>query len=239
LRFWTFIALVSILIALAIWYALSLDLSARLCKMGFETGPNYTCIDRDECDYGESVCGGSDNVCVNTIGSFVCHCKNGYLDVNGDGTTCRDIDECRIADPCSASYASCFNVPGSFECKCTTGYVMSKKSCVDINECNDATDMCDLNAQCINTPGSYRCKCNEPMFFGDGRNCDYIDGCWNEPCGVKHQCRPDTSLAGHFTCQCELPFINRENGCHCAIGYVEKHETCHDIDECDNARPRG
>ena len=56
LRFWIFIALVSILIALAILYALSLALSARLCKMGFENGPNYTCIDQDECVYGESVC---------------------------------------------------------------------------------------------------------------------------------------------------------------------------------------
>ena len=55
---------------------------------------------------------GGGNVCVNTIGSFVCYCKNGYLDLNGDGNECRDIDECRIANPCSAGYASCFNVPG-------------------------------------------------------------------------------------------------------------------------------
>ena len=105
---------------------------------------------------------------------------------------------------------------GSYKCKCNKGYEGSL--CSDVNECRENNHTCDKNAMCINTPGSYKCKCIEPNFFGDGKNCDYFDGCWSEPCGG-HKCLPDSSIPGEYACSCENPFILVNNNCRCKLGY--------------------
>lgn len=53
------------------------------------------CVDIDECASGDHQCLGGTATCTNTVGSYSCSCKNGYV---GDGTTsCVPIDEWYLA----------------------------------------------------------------------------------------------------------------------------------------------
>lgn len=63
-----------------------------------------------------------DPVCVNTIGSFECHCPPGY-EFNNVFGTCVDKNEC--ADPqahlCDEQAGEeCINLPGGYTCRCDT-----------------------------------------------------------------------------------------------------------------------
>lgn len=47
------------------------------------------------------------------LSKFECVCSDGWT---GDGFTCHDIDECKVANYCGKSQC-CVNIPGGFECK--------------------------------------------------------------------------------------------------------------------------
>ena len=54
---------------------------------------------------------------------FNCACQPGSEDVDGDGTTCREIDECTedaYAHNCG-QFTQCKNLELSFECSCIAG----------------------------------------------------------------------------------------------------------------------
>ena len=64
------------------------------CKTGFHNYVEYEgCVDIDECTEGSHNCISSRIQCMNTVGSFVCVCKEGYT---GSGKDCNDVDECKI-----------------------------------------------------------------------------------------------------------------------------------------------
>ena len=66
----------------------------------------------------------------------------------------------------------------------------------DVNECDTNNGDCDQN--CVNLEGSYECTCNSGFLLsGDGRICDDIDECLDEPCS--HTC---VNHPGYFTCEC-------------------------------------
>ena len=49
----------------------------------------YTCNDINECTCGDdSGCGGCEQLCVNTIGSFHCSCKSNYVPLRRDASLC-------------------------------------------------------------------------------------------------------------------------------------------------------
>jgi len=75
-----------------------------------------SCVDIDECENEADNCHVNAN-CTNTIGSFTCQCKEGYM---GNGITCDDIDECAINE--GGCEHMCSNTIGSFYCSCFTGY---------------------------------------------------------------------------------------------------------------------
>ncbi|XP_065053119.1 uncharacterized protein LOC135682248 [Rhopilema esculentum] len=155
----------------------------------------------------------TDAYCINTIGSYLCRCNNGF---NGDGFRyCKDVDECSLNGTCHAN-ATCTNSIGSFSCRCNTGFRGNGTMCSDINECLESNE-CSKDADCINTVGSYRCDCKEG-FDGDGYGCENINECNYEknPCDDAATC---SDTYGSFKCQC------RE-------GWTGNGTVCEDINEC-------
>jgi len=78
-----------------------------------------SCMDKDECIMGEDDCN-THSICSNTVGSFLCTCKPGFYEREGD---CHDIDECIRYDlnDCSVEEMRCENTFGSYECLCKLG----------------------------------------------------------------------------------------------------------------------
>ena len=116
-------------------------------------------MDINECDLGLDNCNMLEN-CVNTLGSFTCVCKAGFVMTNGKkikkwtffpsiniSGMCNDKNECK--DPnieyCGQN-AECKNTWGSFECNCKSGYEMNALGlCVDVDECDGGNTYCDYD----------------------------------------------------------------------------------------------
>ncbi|XP_061891515.1 growth arrest-specific protein 6 [Entelurus aequoreus] len=127
--------------------------------------------DVDECSKRN---GGCDHECHNTVGSYHCSCRQGYMLVGRH--MCNDLDECEGLNVCGS--ARCENNEGGHECLCDLGYVYQEesKSCVDVDECE--ADVCA--EECFNTPGSFHCFCDgrHGLKLGrDLRSCKAITPC--------------------------------------------------------------
>ena len=73
--------------------------------------------DIDECSLLEDCC--NNGKCINTDGSYICECPNGYH-LDSDGHTCVDKDECStMLNPCGSG--KCSNTEGGFSCICDDG----------------------------------------------------------------------------------------------------------------------
>ncbi|CDR10658.1 unnamed protein product, partial [Oncorhynchus mykiss] len=72
--------------------------------------------------------GGCDHECNNTMGSYHCSCRRGYMLVGHQ--MCNDVDECQ--DPGMCGTARCVNQDGAYDCLCETGYVYDNntKTCL-------------------------------------------------------------------------------------------------------------
>ena len=85
------------------------------CKLGFQKSEshesfdnqttNIACVDIDECSENSNKCVRNDenSVCINTIGSYICECKNGFqaeINQENGGTNCIDINECKEQNVC-------------------------------------------------------------------------------------------------------------------------------------------
>ncbi|XP_012576737.1 PREDICTED: sushi domain-containing protein 1 [Condylura cristata] len=100
-----------------------------ICNYGFVGNGRTQCIDKNECQLGDSVVCGNHTSCHNTLGGFYCVCLEGYRATNhnktfipNDGTFCADIDECEVSGRCRRG-GRCVNTQGSFECYCMAGYL--------------------------------------------------------------------------------------------------------------------
>ena len=86
-----------------------------------------------------------DSECEDTVGSFICICKQGY---KFDGKNCIDIDECTEETHSCSQTQICENSVGSFECSCSKGFekVDKEGDCEDVDECLDE-NICPGNSQ--------------------------------------------------------------------------------------------
>ncbi|MGH0184884.1 UNVERIFIED_CONTAM: hypothetical protein FKN15_016249 [Acipenser sinensis] len=92
--------------------------------------------DIDECRVLPNLC--KNGQCINTIGSFRCHCNLGYT-TDLTSTSCVDLDECaQSPKPCNFI---CKNSEGSYQCSCPRGYIMQPdgKTCKGKEPCASTT----------------------------------------------------------------------------------------------------
>ena len=171
-----------------------------------------TCSDVNECMSSLlNNCSLSSQICLNTMGSYKCYCKNGYK-LDTDNITCVDINECNfnICDP--SRTIGCTNMPGSYICNCLPGFVYSfeLKLCVDYDEClnpngTGSSGICAENKTCINTIGSFFCNCSvgfEPINLNNRTVCKDVNECsLNSPlyaCPYPYTCQ--TNYNGDWNC---------------------------------------
>uniref|UniRef100_A0A3Q4N745 Thrombospondin 3a n=1 Tax=Neolamprologus brichardi TaxID=32507 RepID=A0A3Q4N745_NEOBR len=166
----------------------------------------------------------------------------------GNGTHCRDIDECEV-QPCFSPQA-CVNTAGGFSCQpCPPGlwgaplsgtgldYAKThKQDCVDIDECVDLPDACVPNSVCVNTVGSYKCGGCKPGFLGN-----QTSGCFPRkscaaltfnPCDINAHCAMERN--GEVACRCNVGWAGNGNTCGMDTdidGYPDRSLPCMDNDK--------
>uniref|UniRef100_A0AAQ5YQR3 Thrombospondin 3 n=1 Tax=Amphiprion ocellaris TaxID=80972 RepID=A0AAQ5YQR3_AMPOC len=181
---------------------------------------------------GESACIKSEDlieaslfVCVLHYPGYTCGpCPPG---TTGNGTHCRDVDECEL-QPCYSPEA-CVNTVGGFSCQpCPPGlwgaplagtgldYAKThRQECADIDECVDLPDACVSNSVCINTVGSYKCGGCKPGFLGN-----QTSGCFPRkscnaltfnPCDTNAHCAMERN--GEVSCRCNVGWAGNGNTC--------------------------
>nr|XP_058898449.1 matrilin-2 isoform X4 [Kogia breviceps] len=195
--------------------------------------------------------------CINTPGSYVCRCKQGYI-LNSDQTTCRIQDLCAAED--HGCEQLCVNLLDSFVCQCYSGYTLAEdgKRCVAVDYCASENHGCEH--ECVNTDGSYFCRCPKGFALNpDKKTCTKIDYCASPNHGCQHECvNTDDSYScrclkgftlnpDQKTCRrinycalkrprCEHECINTEEGyyCRCRRGYTldPNGKTCSQLDSC-------
>ncbi|XP_077462687.1 fibrillin-2b [Stigmatopora argus] len=184
----------------------------RMCPLG----PGYTTDGRDinECQVMPDLC--LNGQCINTIGSFRCHCNVGYK-TDFTATSCVDMDECALSPkPCNFL---CKNTEGSYLCSCPRGYILQPdgKTCKDLDECSTKQHNCQF--LCVNTIGGFTCKC-PPGFTQHQTACIDNNECMgqNGACSSQAAC---VNTPGSFNCECSKGFSLDSTG----LG-------CEDVDEC-------
>lgn len=191
------------------------------CKPGFNRHKGK-CVDVDECQDDEHVQSCGDNTsCLNTNGSFLCLCKDGfrtsrktYNFTSKNPDSCLDINECTDNTTICGPNAVCNNTIGGYKCYCQDGFEtpdgkkdFTNSSCKDIDECLKK-DICGKNASCENSEGGYSCVCEKGFEnFGDPTQCKDICVINNTICG-NGTCHHGAN--GHY-CVCHSGFSNYGN----------------------------
>ncbi|XP_064444154.1 matrilin-2 isoform X4 [Mirounga angustirostris] len=154
--------------------------------------------------------------CINTPGSYVCRCKQGYI-LNSDQTTCRIQDLCAAED--HGCEQLCVNVLGSFVCQCYSDFTLAEdgKRCVAVDYCASENHGCEH--ECVNADGSYFCRCPKGFALNpDKKTCTKIDVC----------------ASSHHGCQHECVNMGDSYSCHCLKGFTlnPDKKTCRKLDSC-------
>ena len=117
------------------------------------------------------------SVCVDTLGSYECHCKMGYLGGYTPGFLCHNINECedKRLIHCDAKRHDCVDTVGSYFCTCKEGYnTYTYPLCEDYDECELNAHSCHNEATCVNSAPGYFCVCNSG-FEDTSRDFEYFN----------------------------------------------------------------
>ncbi|NWV39770.1 MATN2 protein, partial [Grantiella picta] len=199
-----------------------------------------------------------DHFCINTPGSYLCRCKQGYI-LNADQKTCSTQDLCAVEK--HACEQICVNTPGSYVCQCYEGYELDAngKNCVVVDYC--ALDNQGCQHECVNTEDSYFCKCHPGFILNpDKRTCRRPDYCSLQDHGCEQEC---VNTDDSYFCRCQEGFrlnpdkktckkvdfcalgqddceherVNMEESfvCKCHPGYTQQHHgnmCSNELDHC-------
>ncbi|CAM4500849.1 unnamed protein product [Caretta caretta] len=200
---------------------------------------------------------GCDHFCINTPGSYMCKCKQGYI-LNADQKTCSTQDLCAVKK--HACEQICVNTPGSHVCQCYDGYELDEdgKKCILVDLC--ALDNQGCQHECVSTDDSYYCSCHQGFILNpDRRTCRRPDYCALQTHGCQQECvnkddsyfcrcrqgftlNPDKRTCKRINfCAlgkhgCEQECVNTEDSfvCRCHSGYTLNldSKTCRRVDHC-------
>ncbi|XP_053442149.1 adhesion G protein-coupled receptor E1 isoform X2 [Nycticebus coucang] len=178
--------------------------------------------------------------CTNTMESYYCSCKNGFLSSNGQshfkgpGVKCTDIDECSQSSPKCGPNSVCRNMLGRYKCSCFLGFYSptgndwtpekpGSFACTDIDECL-SSGVCPEHSDCVNSMGSYSCSC-QVGFISSNSICEDIDECIVKMCPANATC---TNTPGSYFCTCHPGFAPSSG----QLDFTDQAVECRDIDEC-------
>ncbi|XP_030409401.1 matrilin-2 isoform X7 [Gopherus evgoodei] len=200
---------------------------------------------------------GCAHFCINTPGSYMCKCKQGYI-LNADQKTCSTQDLCAVEK--HACEQICVNTPGSYVCQCYDGYGLDEngKKCIIVDLC--ALDNQGCQHECVSMDDSYYCRCHQGFILNpDRRTCRRPDYCALQTHGCQQEC---VNTNDSYFCQCRHGFtlnpdkrtckrinfcalgkhgceqecVNTEDSfvCRCRSGYTLNHDgkTCRNKDFC-------
>ncbi|NWV56972.1 MATN2 protein, partial [Daphoenositta chrysoptera] len=187
-----------------------------------------------------------DHYCINTPGSYLCRCKQGYI-LNADQKTCSTQDLCAVEK--HACEQICVNTPGSYVCQCYEGYELDAngKNCVVVDYC--ALDNQGCQHECVNTEDSYYCRCHPGFILNpDKRTCRKPDYCSLQDHGCEQEC---VNTDDSYFCRCQEGFrLNPDKKTckiflftevnFCALGQHDCEHACVNMEElfvC-NCHPR-
>lgn len=203
------------------------------CNVSSPCGPNENCSDTDGsyicyCGVVNTTCAANAD-CVSDGGSQACACRNGYT---GNGSTCKDLDECSDGSHYCHKHATCMNFPGNYTCSCNSGYTGNGTSCLDVDECTTGQHNCTYPTSCNNTEGSFACVCGDTVscgdnarcvqtsnssscicnsgFTGDGMSCVQIDECTIMNCPTHAKC---VKKEGRYDCVCNEGYLDDRTKC--------------------------
>ncbi|XP_045445134.1 adhesion G protein-coupled receptor E1 isoform X2 [Pipistrellus kuhlii] len=179
--------------------------------------------------------------CTNTVGSYYCTCKRGFLSSNGltqfrgPGVECKDVDECSSGPSKCGPNSVCKNLPGRYKCSCLPGFSSPTGdtwspgnpgyfSCTDIDECLDR-GVCPEHSECVNSFGSYSCPCQDG-FISNNSLCEEVDECADPRACPEHATCHNSF--GSYSCVCN-PGFESDSGNRSFHG---PGGMCEDVNEC-------
>ncbi|XP_029326000.1 matrilin-2 isoform X3 [Mus caroli] len=154
--------------------------------------------------------------CLNTPGSYICKCKQGYI-LSTDQKTCRTVDYC--ASENHGCEHECVNAESSYLCRCHEGFALNrdKKTCSKIDYCASSNHGCQH--ECVNAQTSALCRCLKGFMLNpDRKTCRRINYCALNKPGCEHECV--NTEEGHY-CRCRQGYNLDPNG-----------KTCSRVDHC-------
>ncbi|XP_072531347.1 adhesion G protein-coupled receptor E5-like [Salminus brasiliensis] len=159
----------------------------------FTADQGVKCVDVNECTKHKDICG-DNSECTNTVGSYYCICKDGFVSSNGkeiftadQRVTCVDRDECEGNLVDCGRNAVCKNTMGSYYCTCEQGYRLRSGQSNFTKGDGVCEDVCIIHeslcgeGDCKKVNNDYECVC-KPGFTNYGfktmrcskPNCEFL-----------------------------------------------------------------